>query len=168
MNLFYSLKFTPLCKFMLQCTCIAQSLDHTWVEQSRYLSGVRGSNLLVSCWTQEQTRAGWYGFQSHLGQLIFIKNLSLIFSVNTRCCYLLEPIALIPLYRNVKNMFLKKQLHNFTQHIFFKFLTSEMLQKRAVSKSLITITATVTVRSANFRLASIQFRLASIPEDRLQ
>ena len=25
---------------------------------------------------------GWHGFQSHLGQLIFIKNLSLIFSVN--------------------------------------------------------------------------------------
>ena len=89
-----------LCKFMLQCTCIAQSLDHTWVEQSKCLSSVRRSSSLVSCWTQDQARAGWHGFQSHLGQLIFIKNLSLIFSVNTSCRYLLEPVAFIPLYRN--------------------------------------------------------------------
>ena len=100
MNLFYSLKFTPLCKFMLQCTCIAQSLDHTWVEQSNLLSSVWGNSSLVSCWTQDQTRAGWHGFQYHLGQLIFIKELSLIFSVNTRCHYLLEPVVFIPLYHN--------------------------------------------------------------------
>ena len=100
MDLFYSLKFTPLCKFMLQCTCIALSLDHTWVEQSKCLSSIRGSSSLVSCWTQDQTRAGWHGFQSNLAQLIFIKNLSLIFSVNTRCRYLLKPVALIPLCRN--------------------------------------------------------------------
>ena len=59
---------------------------------------VRGSSSLVSCWTQDQTRAGWHEFQYHLGQLIFIKNLSLIFSVNTRCCYLLEPVAFLPLW----------------------------------------------------------------------
>ena len=61
---------------------------------------VRDSISEVSCWTQDQTRAGWHGFQSHLGQLIFIKTLSLIFSVKTRCCYLLESVAFIPLYRN--------------------------------------------------------------------
>ena len=38
---------------------------------------------MVSCWTQDQTRVAWHGFQSHLGQLIFIENLSLLLSVNT-------------------------------------------------------------------------------------
>ena len=100
MHLFYSLKFTPLCKFMLQCTCIIQTLDRRWVEQSKCLSSVRGSSSMVSCSTQDQTRTCWHGFQSHLGQLIFIKTLSLIFSVNTKCHYLLESFVLIPLYRN--------------------------------------------------------------------
>ena len=62
---------------------------------------VSGDSLEVSCWTQDQTRAGWHGFQSHLGQLIFIKKLSLIFSVNTRCHYLMEPDVFIPLYHSV-------------------------------------------------------------------
>ena len=39
---------------------------------------------------------------------------------------------------------------------------------KAVSKPLLTVTATVTVRSANFRSASIWLRLASIREDQLQ
>ena len=34
-----------------------------------------------------------------LGSIIFIK-FSLVFSINTRCHYLLEPVALIPLFRN--------------------------------------------------------------------
>ena len=38
----------------------------------------------------------------------------------------------------------------------------------AVSKPLVTVTATVTVRSANFRSASISLKSASIPEDQLQ
>ena len=93
--------FTPLCKSMIQCTCIAQSSNHTWVEQSKCLSSVWGCSSEVSCWTQDQTRAGWHWFQSHFSQLIFIKNLSSIFSVNTRCHYLQEPFAFIPLYGNV-------------------------------------------------------------------
>ena len=76
------------------------TIDHTWVEQSKCLSSVRGSSSVVSSWTQDHTSTCWHGFQSHLGQLIFIKNLSLIFSVNTKCHYLLESFALISLYRN--------------------------------------------------------------------
>ena len=38
----------------------------------------------------------------------------------------------------------------------------------AVAKPLVTVTATVTVRSANFRSASISLKSASIREDRLQ
>ena len=40
------------------------------------------------------------------GFFVFITNLSLIFLVNTRCHYLLEPVVLIPLYRNelIKNL----------------------------------------------------------------
>ena len=122
MYLIYSLKFTPLCKFMLQCTCITQSLDHTLVEQSKCLSSVRGSSSLVTCWTQDHTMACWHGFQSHFGQLIFIKNISLIFSVNTRCHYLLEPIALIPLYRNelaLASHSMRFQL-NFRRYLVYK------------------------------------------------
>ena len=99
----YTTHNLPFYCFMLlhhsQNSCIWQN-DLIQCEQSKCLSRVRGSSSLVSCWTQDQTRAGWHGFQYHLGQLIFIKNLSLIFSVNTRCHYLLEPSAFIPLYRD--------------------------------------------------------------------
>ena len=48
------------------------------------------------------------------------------------------------------------------------FISNIELKFSAVSKPLVTVTATVTVRSANFRSASISLKSASIREDQLQ